>query len=402
MRIRFRFVKKQDKKHGKHKLKIENLQQTPKQKAMPRRPGAPVEKPVEKPDHFDLGVKEELDEQPEDEQPEDEEPEDEEQFGEEPDDGHFDLGDDKPDEEPPARHPRCTQAEDCVGDASSPLFQHVEADRPGDMYCSACWALSLFADVYKNLVAVPCEEPDEQPDVEHFDLGDEDSEELPNAMPDEEPPARHPRCTQAEDCVGDASSPLFQHVEADRPGDMYCSACWALSLFADVYKNLVAVPCEEPDEQPDVEHFDLGDEDSEELPNAMPDEEPNDGQPDGEHFDLGDASSQTPGGLSPTPPSKPPTLLQKYLTDDSALRSLLNETELLDLHKATILWWCEQCSRMTLPELAQTIVVAKRAGVPYESLNAFGLRMKWKALRSSDYAIDEQVAKLCEQRQRAQ
>lgn len=315
MPIRFRFVKKQDKKHGKHKLKIENLQQTPKQKAMPRRPGAPVEKPVEKPDHFDLGVKEELDEQPEDEQPEDEEPEDEEQFGEEPDDGHFDLGDDKPDEEPPARHPRCTQAEDCVGDASSPLFQHVEADRPGDMYCSACWALSLFADVYKNLVAVPCEEPDEQPDVEHFDLGDEDSEELPNAMPDEEP---------------------------------------------------------------------------------------NDGQPDGEHFDLGDASSQTPGGLSPTPPSKPPTLLQKYLTDDSALRSLLNETELLDLHKATILWWCEQCSRMTLPELAQTIVVAKRAGVPYESLNAFGLRMKWKALRSSDYAIDEQVAKLCEQRQRAQ
>ncbi|CAJ1390126.1 unnamed protein product [Effrenium voratum] len=52
----------------------------------------------------------------------------------------------------------------------------------------------------------------------------------------------HPLCTQQEDCVGDAASALVQHVDDDVPGDIYCSACWA--IFADADETLNAIPFE--------------------------------------------------------------------------------------------------------------------------------------------------------------
>jgi len=50
----------------------------------------------------------------------------------------------------------------------------------------------------------------------------------------------HPLCTQAEDCIGGPASALFQHLDGDSPGDIYCAACWA--NFADTDPWLMAIP----------------------------------------------------------------------------------------------------------------------------------------------------------------
>jgi len=50
----------------------------------------------------------------------------------------------------------------------------------------------------------------------------------------------HHLCTQKEDCVGDARSALVQHIDNNVPGDIYCTACWA--VFADADESLNAVP----------------------------------------------------------------------------------------------------------------------------------------------------------------
>lgn len=56
-----------------------------------------------------------------------------------------------------------------------------------------------------------------------------------------EVPARkgHPQCTQEEDCVGQSSCTLFQHIDQGVKGDLYCASCWA--VFADVDPSLNAI-----------------------------------------------------------------------------------------------------------------------------------------------------------------
>eukprot|EP00931_Biecheleriopsis_adriatica_P006798 TRINITY_DN108151_c0_g1_i1.p1 TRINITY_DN108151_c0_g1~~TRINITY_DN108151_c0_g1_i1.p1 ORF type:complete len:421 (+),score=113.21 TRINITY_DN108151_c0_g1_i1:159-1265(+) len=53
----------------------------------------------------------------------------------------------------------------------------------------------------------------------------------------------HPKCTQAEDCIGNSTAALFQHVDEGVPGDIYCSSCWA--VFADADESLNAIPYDE-------------------------------------------------------------------------------------------------------------------------------------------------------------
>ncbi|CAE8617918.1 unnamed protein product, partial [Polarella glacialis] len=43
--------------------------------------------------------------------------------------------------------------------------------------------------------------------------------------------AKHSLCTQQEDCIGNNKSALFQHLDGNVPGDIYCASCWA--VFAD-------------------------------------------------------------------------------------------------------------------------------------------------------------------------
>eukprot|EP00913_Durusdinium_trenchii_P004463 g4142.t1 len=50
----------------------------------------------------------------------------------------------------------------------------------------------------------------------------------------------HHLCTQKEDCIGDNQSALVQHVDDGVPGDLYCTACWA--VFADADETLNAIP----------------------------------------------------------------------------------------------------------------------------------------------------------------
>jgi len=49
----------------------------------------------------------------------------------------------------------------------------------------------------------------------------------------------HPKCTQEEDCVGQPSCTLFQHIDQGVKGDLYCASCWA--VFADVDPSLNAI-----------------------------------------------------------------------------------------------------------------------------------------------------------------
>lgn len=49
-------------------------------------------------------------------------------------------------------------------------------------------------------------------------------------------------CTQMEDCLGDTNSALVQHLDNNVPGDIYCTACWA--VFADADESLDAIPYE--------------------------------------------------------------------------------------------------------------------------------------------------------------
>eukprot|EP00927_Polykrikos_kofoidii_P040854 TRINITY_DN3484_c0_g1_i1.p1 TRINITY_DN3484_c0_g1~~TRINITY_DN3484_c0_g1_i1.p1 ORF type:complete len:395 (-),score=71.35 TRINITY_DN3484_c0_g1_i1:95-1279(-) len=37
---------------------------------------------------------------------------------------------------------------------------------------------------------------------------------------------RHPRCTQSDDCIGDSSCGLVQHLLNGIKGDVYCTGCW--------------------------------------------------------------------------------------------------------------------------------------------------------------------------------
>lgn len=50
----------------------------------------------------------------------------------------------------------------------------------------------------------------------------------------------NPNCTQAEDCVGGPNCRLFQHVDGEVRGDVYCDACW--KVFAELDPSLQAVP----------------------------------------------------------------------------------------------------------------------------------------------------------------
>eukprot|EP00435_Cladocopium_sp_Y103_P036655 s2141_g9.t1 len=52
----------------------------------------------------------------------------------------------------------------------------------------------------------------------------------------------NPACTQMEDCLGDTNSALVQHLDNNVPGDIYCTACWA--VFADADESLDAIPYE--------------------------------------------------------------------------------------------------------------------------------------------------------------
>lgn len=45
-----------------------------------------------------------------------------------------------------------------------------------------------------------------------------------------------------EDCLGDTNSALVQHLDNNVPGDIYCTACWA--VFADADESLDAIPYE--------------------------------------------------------------------------------------------------------------------------------------------------------------
>merc|ERR1712176_76022 len=36
----------------------------------------------------------------------------------------------------------------------------------------------------------------------------------------------NPHCTQQEDCIGNSITPLFQHMDGDVKGDIYCASCW--------------------------------------------------------------------------------------------------------------------------------------------------------------------------------
>mmetsp|Transcript_20988 Transcript_20988/g.59534 ORF Transcript_20988/g.59534 Transcript_20988/m.59534 type:complete len:366 (+) Transcript_20988:112-1209(+) len=36
----------------------------------------------------------------------------------------------------------------------------------------------------------------------------------------------HPRCTSADDCIGNATSTLIRHLHNNKPGDTYCQPCW--------------------------------------------------------------------------------------------------------------------------------------------------------------------------------
>eukprot|EP00811_Abedinium_folium_P019363 NODE_2830_length_2137_cov_7.953234.p1 GENE.NODE_2830_length_2137_cov_7.953234~~NODE_2830_length_2137_cov_7.953234.p1 ORF type:complete len:399 (-),score=99.49 NODE_2830_length_2137_cov_7.953234:810-2006(-) len=54
------------------------------------------------------------------------------------------------------------------------------------------------------------------------------------------PPQRHPLCTQREDCLGDPTLPLVQHMDGSTFGDIYCSRCW--TVFAEADSTLRARP----------------------------------------------------------------------------------------------------------------------------------------------------------------
>lgn len=60
-------------------------------------------------------------------------------------------------------------------------------------------------------------------------------------VPEQQATARkgHPNCTQEEDCVGQPSCTLFQHIDQGVKGDLYCASCWA--VFADVDPSLNAI-----------------------------------------------------------------------------------------------------------------------------------------------------------------
>lgn len=58
--------------------------------------------------------------------------------------------------------------------------------------------------------------------------------------------SRHPLCTQAEDCLGDAkTSSMFRHIDASdsSEGDLYCSDCWSAFSAADPLLKALPVDC---------------------------------------------------------------------------------------------------------------------------------------------------------------